>query len=47
LCQGVGEPPYLLVDGREMALHQAEAWVSALSQLLDAAAGRSVSRARA
>ena len=41
LCQGPGEPPYLLVDGREMALHEAEAWVSALTQLLDAAVGRS------
>ena len=47
LCQGAGEAPYLLVDGREMALHEAEAWVSALTQLLDAAADRAITPATA
>lgn len=47
LCQEGDEPAYLLVDGREMALHAAEAWVSALMQLLDAASGRGVTRATA
>ena len=41
LCQGVDEPPYLLIDGREVALHEAETLVSALTQLLDAAMGQS------
>jgi hypothetical protein len=47
LCQGTGEAPYLLVDGHEMALHEAEAWVSALTQLLDAAVERAVTPATA
>ena len=47
LCQGPGEPAYLLVDGHEMTLHQAEAWVSALTQLLDAAHEQAVSPATA
>lgn len=40
LCQGTGQRPYLLLDGRETELHVAEALVSALVQLLDEASGR-------
>lgn len=40
LCQGDGLPAYLLVDGREVPLHEAETLVSVLVQLLDEAAGR-------
>jgi hypothetical protein len=48
LCRGGQEPAYLLLDGREVSLHEAEALVSALVQLLDEAAGRrGVTRATA
>jgi hypothetical protein len=48
LCRGDQEPAYLLLDGREVAVHEAEALVSALVQLLDEAAGRlDVTRATA
>lgn len=40
LCQGGGQPPYLLLDGREVALQEAEALVSVLVQFLDDATGR-------
>lgn len=39
LCAAPLAAPYLLLDGREVALHEAEALVSALVQLLDEAAG--------
>jgi hypothetical protein len=48
LCRGGEEPAYLLLDGREVPLHEAEVLVSALVQLLDEAAGRlGVTRATA
>ena len=40
LCQEDEQRPYLLLDGREVELHVAEALVSALVQLLDEASGR-------
>jgi hypothetical protein len=48
LCQATSQAAYLLLDGREVPLHEAEVLVSALVQLLDEAAGRrSVTRATA
>lgn len=48
LCRGGQEQAYLLLDGREVPLHEAEALVSAMVQLLDEAAGRrGVTRATA
>lgn len=40
LCCGSRDAPYLLLDGREVTVPEAEALVSALVQLLDEAAGR-------